>query len=465
MIRLFKYRIFIFHALIIGSIFCFVRCDPTEEVLDHSYNGGLTFSNDTIFFDTLFTNVGSVTKRILAKNPNDKAVIVDRIYLGTGDNSSYELSINGLEGKQFDDIRILGKDSLLILIKIFIDPEEEDLPFLVKDSLLFETNQVEQDIKLISWGQDAVFLGDEILPCNSTWTANRPYVIYNSILIDTLCTLTVEAGTRIYAAYDAYIYVKGSMKVLGTPENRVTFRNERLELAYENVPGQWGGILFLEGSKDNEINSAVIRNANFGIRLGSPDNDTIPDLIIRNSIIENMSQAGIVCYTSDLHAVNTLVDNCVDFTIANLAGGNYYYDHCTFANQGYGYIRESPSVIVTDNIVLDDNSAIVENVHFRLLNSIITGNMSEEILLDNNGNAQMFLFIAHSILQTEIEDLDINNNQIKVDPLFIDPYAFNYKLDTLSPAKDAGMDIGIVTDLDGNDRDAFPDIGAYERIE
>ena len=52
-----------------------------------------------------------------------------------------------------------------------------------------------------------------------------------------------------------------------------------------------------------------------------------------------------------------------------------------------------------------------------------------------------------------------------MDPEFMDPARYNYRLDTLSPAKDHGVFIGVGHDLDGNSRDALPDMGAYERIE
>ena len=37
----------------------------------------LSFSEDTIFYDTIFTTVGSVTKRFTVRNPSNNAVRVD----------------------------------------------------------------------------------------------------------------------------------------------------------------------------------------------------------------------------------------------------------------------------------------------------------------------------------------------------------------------------------------------------
>ena len=37
--------------------------------------------------------------------------------------------------------------------------------------------------------------------------------------------------------------------------------NDRFDDNFINAPGQWGGIIFLPGSKDNTIDHAEIRNA------------------------------------------------------------------------------------------------------------------------------------------------------------------------------------------------------------
>ena len=56
-----------FILLIVGlSIF---NCKPEEEILDFDFTHGLEFSTDTVLFDTVFTGIGSATKRIKVFNP------------------------------------------------------------------------------------------------------------------------------------------------------------------------------------------------------------------------------------------------------------------------------------------------------------------------------------------------------------------------------------------------------------
>ena len=458
----FRSVVFISVLFLIGAL---VQCRPDEEILTPGYKGGLAFSTDTLRFDTLFSTVGSTTKRILSFNTSNNALNISRIALGMGEQSCYTITVNGIKGKSMEDQLLLGGDSLLILVEVLIDPKDENLPYLVKDSIVFETNGITQDIKLVAWGQDAIFLGNEVLDCNTTWTADRPVVLYKSVLVDSLCELNVLAGAQIYASFDAFLYVQGSMNVHGTASQRVLFRNDRLEPIYEHAPGQWGGIVFLEGTKNNMLEFVTIRNAQYGVRLGAPDNDTIADVIIQNAIIENMSRSGIISFSSDLWAVNTLVNNCKDFTVGNIGGGNYTYEHCTFSNNGFTFFRENPSFAITDNIPLENGQIIVENIFLSAINTIIHGNLSEEIVINNSGGARIELLIANSLLTTQMTEFDNNNNILNENPRFVSPYNYNYRLDTLSPAKDKGLALGVVYDLDSTMRDALPDIGAYERIE
>lgn len=453
----------LFLLLIVGS--SLINCVPEEEVIDFDYSNGLAFSADTILFDTIFSGVGSATQRLKVFNPNQKAVEISNIKLGLGAYSSFKILVNGAIPNPAEEIFLLGKDSMLLLVEVYIDPQDDNSPYLIHDSIVFETNNIQQDVKLVAWGQDANYIGDEILPCNTTWTSERPYVLYSSILVDTLCQLTIEKGTEIYGAKNAYIYSKGSIFAEGTADERIVFRNERLDPAYENIPGQWGGIILLEGSHDNYMDFAIIRNAEYGIRLGAPDQDTIPDIILKNTIIENMSNSGILCFSSDLYAENVLVNNCIELNLGNIAGGNYAYKHCTFANYSFNYIRQSPSVFISDNIVLDDNSSIIEDIYVELQNSIIDGNMEDEILFDLSGGASTSFAFNNTMFKTTISELDTLGNILNEDPTFVDPSRYNYRLDTLSPAKDRGSIIGVDFDLDGVERDALPDLGAYERIE
>ncbi len=440
-----------------------LACQPEEQIFTSSPDATLRFSADSVLFDTVFTAVPTITKRLRVYNDNSGAVSISSIYLGSS-TSSFRIIVNGAEDDIFRDTRLLRGDSMLILIDALIDPGDENNPFIIEDSISFETNGNIQQVHLAAWGQDAIYLEDSILACNATWTDERPYVIYNSVLVDSLCTLTVEAGTKIYSHKGSFIYVKGKLDVQGTPDNRVTFLNDRLDENFQNALGQWEGIYFLEGSKDNRIQYSDIRNSVYGIWLGTPDNDTIPDLILEGVKIENMSRSGIIAFTSDLKATNTLVNNCIDYSVANLAGGNYWYEHCTFANFSTTFFRENALFAISDNLVLSSSETLIDNVKLSLVNSIIWGDRNDEIFISNDGGAEFDATFANSILKTTFDALDINENKLNTDPIFSNPFGYDYHLDSLSPAINAGANLSIPIDLEGQLRDSIPDLGSYEWI-
>ena len=71
--------------------------------------------------------------------------------------------------------------------------------------------------------------------------------------------------------------------------------------------------------------------------------------------------------------------------------------------------------------------------------------------------------MSNNLIKTSNDFFVGFDNIINSDPLFIDPEAYNYELDTLSPAINAGADLGVMLDLLGNIRTAPSDIGAYEK--
>ncbi len=472
-------------SLVIGVVILLAfmaSCTPEEEKITFESDAVLRFSTDTIFFDTVFTQISTeirnVTKRFRVYNDNDNAVRISDISLAGGSESPYTLIVNGRPGSSFTDTRVLGGDSMLVLVEVSIDPQDESLPFVVEDQVNFLTNGNAQDVKLVSWGQDANFLRDSVLACNTVFTGDKPYVIYNSILVDTLCNLTIEPGARIFSHNSSFIFVRGSIHVQGTAEMKVLFTNDRFDDNFKNAPGQWGGIIFLPGSQDNVIDHAEIRNAEIGLYLGTPDDDDEPDLIVNNTRIENIGGNnvlpiggdfvqpgfGIIAITSDLYVTNTLINNCAVNVLGNYAGGNYKYEHCTFANFSFDFFREDAAVVFSDNLVLPGNRLLVSDLSVEMYNSIIWGNLREELLISESGEVVTTIILENNLIRTENADVS-DGNILNEDPKFFDPRDYVYSLDTLSPAKDVGVDIGIFFDLEGNERDELPDLGAFERIE
>ena len=445
----------------------------------------LLFSTDTITFDTIFTTIGSTTQHFTIHNPYEESVLISRIRMAGGDFSSFRLNINGEVGNEIYEVEVPAKDSIYIFVEVTIDPNGQNLPMVVQDSIEFTTNSNIQDIKLIAYGQDFTLIKGERLE-TTTWTAEKPYLVYDYAFVDSTAVLTIEPGTKIFFHKGAGLYVKGQIEANGTFQDQIIFLPDRLEDSYENIPDQWNGIVLYSGSHNNIFNFCTIKNANIGLQVGNIEDDGFATLEFTNSRIENMAYAGLFALKSKIYAYNNVIANCGFYTVALLIGGEYEFYHSTIANYWGNYSsrpRSTSSVVISNVLVITnaDGSKVtytgdLEKANFA--NSIIYGNIPKEIELGNNGENTFNYLFDHCIIQVP-DTFDISNkdhfiNVLKgsdYDPLFIDPYEeFNYALDTLSPAKDIGKfeyAKQFPLDILNEDRtaDDGADLGAFERIE
>jgi len=441
-----------------------VACSLEEEEISTSSNLRLIFSEDTVLFDTILSARTSITKRFRITNPNKNAIAFSSIRLGKGNQSSYSLVING---KQQNDLRgevLLGGDSLLVLVEADIDPMDELMPYIVKDSIIVDWNGNSADVKLVAWGQDANFLNQALIK-TSTWSAGKPYVIRDFALVDTLETLTVSAGTRILLDNDASLFVAGTLIIEGDTANPVVIRNTRFDANYLQAPGQWGAIFFLEGSKNNKINHAIIENGSIGLRVGSPDEDDEYDLVVTNTTIRHMLSAGILAFTSDIDAYNIEVYNCGTYLVGNFAGGNYRYRHSTLTNQPSFFVNDDPMVQFSDNVQVGEGEFIVGDLTVVLENNIIWGNNDVQLISSDAGGGVVDFAVTNNIIRSNEEIAENFTSLERNYPGFFDQFAFDYRLDSVSFAIDKASTSEILSDINGLDRDEMPDIGAHEYIQ
>ena len=466
MYRIFKYII----PLLLIQIF--FSCE--KEEFNTSVNANLIFSRDTILFDTVFTTIGSSTQRFTVKNPYSKNINISSIYLAGGENSSYRLNIDGYSGIRLNDIELKEKDSLYIFVEVTIDPNNSDLPLVVQDSIIFLFNNKQQDIDLIAWGQDINLINGEITG-TQTWNADKPYLIYNSMLVDTNSILTIEPGAILHFHKNSRLYVAGTIVANGTFELPIIFQGDRLEDDYSDIPGQWDGIWLMAGSKDNVFNYSKIQNAIIGIQTDTLASLIKPTLSLSNSIIENMTSAGIYAQGSTIEAFNTLITNCGQFAIALTIGGSYEFYHCTIGNYWGFSTRTTPSLLLNDYYVDVNSNTQIRPLNKALFgNCIIYGNKESEIIIDIKSTKLNYKF-DHTLIKVDsdfsVSDPDnFENVIVKTDPDFLNPYDGNFELDITSTAINKGkQEYGIMFPLDINQQnrnnDSGPDLGAFEYVE
>lgn len=466
-------------------------CRRDDILTDPS--AALSFSNDSVYFDTVFVTLGSVTKRFKVYNPHDERIRISNIRLAGGNASFFRLNIDGKAGNTATDIEIDGKDSIFVFCEVTIDPTNDLNPFVVTDSVMFETNGNTQKVLLVAYGRNADFYRPTQFPTNgfpaysvlngsTTWTPDKPKVVIGYLVVDSAQTLTVEAGTQVYLYNNSgiWVYKQGTIKVNGTASDTVVFQGVRKETAYREVPGQWDRIWINQGSTGNEINYAVIKNGNIGIQAEDvPELGTAAQGVLKlsNTRIRNMKAFGIYGVSYNIDCWNTTVSNCGAYTLALIRGGQYRFRHCTMANYWGQTVRSEPSVFLS-NAQERGSETWISDLNFEFANGIVDGNLQNgnELIVEQQNGAAMNWVFRNSLLKLDNDDIDPNdathfvNMRLNTNPGFTDAQQQNLKLSASSAARNWGSpDVvnqtpAIPNDLLGNSRmaDEAPDAGAFE---
>jgi len=429
----------------------------------------LSFSVDTVLFDTVFTTVGSTTKRFKIYNTSNRPVKIDHVILEGGQNSKYRVNLDGVSGIKFSDIVLPANDSLFMFVEVTLGENNDPNIFIIQDKIRFETNGKDQFVQLAAWGQDAYFHNNEYV--DGIWPNDKPHVIYNIALVDSLKTLTIQAGTKIYMHKGAMLYVNsGTLNIDGTFDNKVVIQGDRLEAFYDDVRGQYYGIYFNE-ALPSSINHAIIKNGTAGVHVFDehPSNGSAYTLTINNTEIFNHSSYGIFNYSGGkISGENLNIHNNGMYAYFLLEGGSHNFRHCQFMS--YGAEGNQPAVAIKNYFTRSDGITYIANVNEGVIyNSIIYGGGDYQVAYDTltqNGAVTIDKVYSKNFIK-QGEDLtgaNISDNTYNVNPLFENIEEQDFKIKANSPCKDSGGPFTILqNDIEGNQRDfANPDIGAYE---
>lgn len=497
---------FIILTILFGTISC--RKDFSAELSA----GELKFSKDTVFLDTVFSNIGSSTYSFKVYNKSNNNISIPSISLGNGENSFYRLNVDGTPGKYFEDTEILAKDSIFIFVETTIDYNQVSNP-IYTDSIVFSGGGYTQDVKLVSLVKDAHFLfpskdsngfiqtitigidedGEEIvvngfyLEDNTTFTNEKPYVIYGYCAVPTNKTLTVEAGATIYFHANSGLIIdkNASLNIQGTLNNEVIIEGDRLEPSFSDVPGQWGTIWLRAGSKNHHIDYAIIKNATAGIIVDSIASISEPTLTIKNTQIYNSSNFGILGRETNIEGENLVINNSGQSSLACIIGGAYNFTHSTFTNYWNNSLRQFPSVLINNYFsYLENDQVVVETRDLKaanFTNCIIDGNNNIELAVDKIEGSVFNYFFENNMIKFN----DYNNNYINIpeydfedmnhylnsiingEPDFKSPstneFIIGQNSDGIEKAATAGS-IAVPFDILGVLRSSPGDIGAYQHI-
>ena len=473
--------------------------------------GSLLFSKDTVYLDTVFTNIGSATYNLKVYNRSNNDITIPTIRLENGQTSNYRLNVDGIPGKSFDNIDILAKDSIFIFVETTIDITSITDP-LYTDRILFDNGDNQQDVDLVTLVQDATFIYPDRDPISMdidvltldgepteirgrfledselNFTNTKPYVIYGYAAVSNGKTLTIDPGAKLYFHSNSGLIVDtgASIKVNGTLDEKVVFEGDRLENAFSNISGQWGTIWLRNGSIDNVFNHSIIKNGLIGLLVDGSSNAN-KTLTLSNSEIYNHSNFGVLARETNIEGFNSVIGSAGESSLACTQGGTYSFSHCTFANYWNNGIRNLPTVLVNNffSSFNDMGQEVITpkdliSADFR--NCIIDGNQNIEFIADRVDGSQFNFSVSNTMIQfndgngnfADIPELDFSNSSFYTSILLNANSDFRnrFQNDFIIGSNSDAIGLGNITtaslfplDILEVDRTNSPDLGAYQHIE
>lgn len=465
--------------IVLACVFCMALGSCMDEKFSSNPSHRLSFSTDTIFFDTIFSTVASSTKLMKVYNRNSESLMFS-VRLADKSNSGFRMNVDGQNDigvTEFAGLSIRGNDSLYIWVELTAKLQNSGETGLIKDSLVFTSNGVSQDVKLVAYGRDANMLHAPVITEDTVFTDYRPIIIYDSLVVAEGATLTCEAGTSLYFHGNSECIVRGKIVTKGENGREVVFRGDRTDrlfpyLPYDRVPGQWGGVRICSESYENSFDYTDIHGGVFGILCDSAD-VTRQKITVTNSKITNTTGNNLQMTNCKAYIGNTEISNaggsCVDMT-----GGDVRFIHCTLANY-YAYGLKTGSALSLRNVKDNISYPVIDASFF---NCIIAGSSRDEISgsMSDDGNIPYNYAFRYSLVNSvQPEEGDVVECLWEKDDRFLkidnENFIYDFRPDTLSKAINAGSleySNDFPYDRMGNPRmidaggDGMPDAGCYE---
>ncbi len=445
-----------------------------------STSAWLTISADTVSFDTVFSNVPSAMQDFWVYNRGKDHIRLTSVAQQRGNQSGFRVNVDGIylgqtTGYQTAEVEVRAGDSIRVFVELTaygnggVEPEE------IEDNIVFtlESGNV-QRVNLRAYSWDAIVMENATISENTTFTGEKPIVVYGSLTVEPDVVLTLEAGTTVYFRDDARLEVEGTLYSQGEAGNEVCLRGYRLDnmfdyLPYDRVSGQWMGVHFLESSYDNVMEFTDLHSAFTGIEIDSADVDRTK-LVMRASTVHNCQGYGIISRSATMGLYNCQLSNALNDCFC-LDGGNFMIDNCTFAqfypydaNRGVAF-RFSSTAALTNIICI---------------NSLITGYADDELQRGYYSEDLAYQFDDCIIRVIEDESIDpplflntrfeTSEDSINGSKHFVEfdteNFIYDFRLVKESPAIDtANPQTAMPTDRLGLRRDDLPDVGAFEYIK
>lgn len=459
----------------------------TDEVFTSDPSKKLSFSTDTLTFDTVFTTMGTTTQKLMVYNRNNRALRINRIGLAAGQNSSFRLNVDGMRNdeNEFFDVEIAAKDSMFIFVEATVNPTEDNSPFLVLDSLVCELNGNKQHVLLEAFGQNFNLLKNTHITSYSTLLPDKPYLVMGNLTVDSAVTLSIAAGCKIYFHNNANLVVYGNLASLGTFTSPVEMRGSRLDevrfttpVPYNYVAGQWGGVYLLSDKGSHLFRNTIITSAYVGLYSPNENRFSLPEIQVENCRIHNFVYYGIVAQNTNLTVLNSEISNTGSYTVF-LSGGHHVFHQSTIANH-YANNSYAPTSRDKTPAVFIMEMQRIASMTTEFVNCLVSGSIDNELAIASKYMSDYDGVFSYTYIKRKNPYSLSQFQNIRWykagDELFVQSVFnsdsknyFSFVPDSLSPARnmaEPAMASRYPTDLNGNNRfaDGNPDVGCYEWI-
>jgi len=413
-------------------------------------------------------------------NRAKKGINISSIRLKNPD-SNFQINVDGVSGKTFHDVEIWREDSIYLFIECYIPETSGNEPYRVEDELEFVTNGVTQTVLLEAYGQNVTRLRAARISSDTRFSPERPYVVFDSLVVDKGSTLTIEPDVKLLFHDGAELIVHGRIDAGGEPGKLIQMRGDRLDnvlpdVGYDILAGQWKGVRITPESFGNRLEFVDMRSTTGGLRVDSCG-DTSLKLTLRNSWLHNSQGHALESRYSTIAAYGVCFSEAAD-AVVSLTGGINRFIQCTIANNYLFSAISEPLLCLYHCLpkhAEDDPgnpNPLMEGV---FENSIIYGlskDLNEGDFTDSN------IYFRNVSLKSEGNDDDHFIDCLwECDPLFLTDrprYYFNYHVQPDSPVIGMGNPQSVtqplVIDIDGTDRltatpTGAPTLGAYAKPE
>lgn len=457
MSKSFHFSIFVVFTLL---LVLYTSCKKKNSI----FGNNISFSTDTLVFDTVFTTIGSTTLNFKVYNKDNNDLNIESVSLAGGENSPFRFNFDGYKGTSAKNVTILANDSAFCFVEVTLKVNNTTNPLIIEDSLCFTVNGKKNYINLAVWGQDAYFHYNDLN--EGIWPNDKPHVIYGYAAVDSAKSLIIQKKTKIHLHKKSLLFnYKGTLRLNGEKGEEIELLGDRLEQDYKNISGQYYG-LYSDSPQLTYLNHVKIKNGTAGIHVFNSSKQTSPTVIVNNTEISNNSSYGVFLFDrANVQFNNTLIHKNGVHALLVLQGSQFQFNHCNILNYGDG--EGTSSCLGIRNYFQSDGTTFVGNItNSSFTNCVIYGNAEKQLAFDTIQfeNSKVEITFDHCVIRTPSQlHKFYKETQFDTDPLFNAPFNADYKFSPSSPLNNKGKAGILNTDILLNTRSTItPDIGVYE---